>query len=83
MPPKASKPSASHESQQDDLDVTIEEWTYENTAVYIDENTVQEVVDIEGRQADLCSVAGYNCSGKKIVLQAWGAYSFAFGDYMK
>jgi hypothetical protein len=83
MPPKASKPLASLESQQDDSDTITEEWIYENTAIFIDENTVQEVVDIEGRQADLCSVSGYNCSGKKIILQAWGAYSFPFGDYMK
>lgn len=95
MPPKqaVTKPPASVDNtsvnadEADDevvLTSGVKDWTaYENSGIMIEALGVQEIVEIDGRQADLFSVIGYNCQGKKFVIQAWGTYSWTFAEYMK
>jgi len=84
MAPKVNKASSvSNESLEEDVEDRRDWSPFESSGIFIKELGTQEVIEIEGRQADLFSTTGYNCTGRKFLLQAWGTYSWTFGDYMK
>ena len=84
MAPKVNKTAVSNESLLEEDVEERKDWSpYENSGIFIKDIGTQEVVEIEGRQADLFSTTGYNVVGRKIIVQAWGTYSWTFGDYMK
>ncbi len=84
MAPKLSKTTVTSESLEEELEELRRDWSpYENNGIFIKEIGLQEVVEIEGRQADLFSITGYNSFRRKFILQAWGSYSWTFADYIK